>query len=228
MKMSITRKEITLNDLHVSGELMWKPGEANEAFLDALTNSSAWKVLSERFDLSSPENLEIINDFLLAIAAPLLLPMAENALQKLSWAGGQCKYGDLTPRPSQTPVEEVPSETPVHRGQQLWSEYRQFSETHSMQECRARARTDIGFASFMRTNLQRESMGTESTQFLVAGKQPSRPDISDVTPELLAWANEFKRTPTEEVRKLRNPTINALGFQQYEANLNAAIAANLV
>jgi hypothetical protein len=37
-----------------------------------------------------------------------------------------------------------------------WSEYRTFSETHSMDEVRRRVRTDAGFASFVRKNYERE------------------------------------------------------------------------
>jgi len=238
--MSITR-EITMNDVDPrTGELVWRSGEPNDVFIDHLTNSHSWDELSERFDLSEAGNLEAVNAFLLSIAPPLILSKAESALRKLLYAGGVCKFGKLTPRPVETPIAEVSTmpitDEPVRdsRGhllgdsQRKWQEYREYSESHSSQDCKNRARVDAGYASFVRTNLEREAQNTESTQFKIAGQQPSKPNVTGVTPELLAWANEYKRTPTDQVRKFRNPSINPLGCAAYEANLDAAIAANLI
>jgi len=231
-------REICLNDIDPrSGELVWKNGEANEAFLEALTSSQAWNELSERFDLSEENNLRILNDFLLSIPAPLILSKAESGLRKLLYAGGQTsRFGNLTPKtadePSTTPIMDEPARD--NRGhllgdsQRKWQEYREYSESHPSRDCKNRARVDAGYASFVRTNLEREAQNTESTQFKIAGQQPGKPNVTGVTPELLAWANEYKRTSTDQVRKFRNPSVNPLGCAAYEANLNAAIAANLI
>jgi hypothetical protein len=55
---------------------------------------------------------------------------------------------------------------PMTEAQQRWSEYRQFSETHSMAEVRQRMRTDAGFASFVSKNREREwqQVGDGATQ----------------------------------------------------------------
>ena len=45
---------------------------------------------------------------------------------------------------------------PMTEAQQRWSEYRVFSETHSMREIRERQRIDSGFASFVKKNRERE------------------------------------------------------------------------
>jgi hypothetical protein len=109
-----------------------------------------------------------------------------------------------------------------------WSSYRQWSETHSSADCKARARTDADYGLFYRKNLEREAQGTESTQFKLAGQQPSKPNVSGVSPELIAFATEFKKTPMDRVRVLRNPSLSPLTFEKYNQQLEAAIAAGLV
>jgi hypothetical protein len=107
-----------------------------------------------------------------------------------------------------------------------WSEYRDFAETHSSQECRDRARVDSGFASFRRLNLEREARETRSTQFELAGQ--SQTESKRATPELIAFAEEYRKTPVETVRQLRSPAFNALGYKAYIKNTEAALAAGLI
>src|SRR5258708_21583669 len=111
--------------------------------------------------------------------------------------------------------------------QKAWSEYRQFAEKHSSQECRDRAKVDRGFASFVRLNLQREAQETPSTQFSIAGHAATE-NKPAITPELIAFAEEFRRTPMDRVRALKSPATNPLGYEIYERHLQAAIAANLI
>jgi hypothetical protein len=230
--------EICLSDIDPrSGELVWKSGEANEIFKEHLTASQAWDELSERFDLSEENNLAVVNDFLLSIPEPLILSKAESGLRKLLYAGGVCKFGALTPKPAEPSTAQAQiTDEPARdsRGHLLgdsqikWQEYRKYSESHSSQDCKNRARVDSGYASFVKKNLEREAQETPSTQFTIAGQPPSKPNVTGVTTELIAWANEYKRTSTDQVRKFRNPSINPLGCAAYEANLNAAIVANLI
>jgi hypothetical protein len=234
--MSDHQKEIFLEDIDPrTSELVWREGKANECFKDHLTASQAWYELSERFDLSEESNLAVVNAFLLSIPAPLILSKAESGLRKLLYAGGVCKFGVLTPKLADEPTTHITDEPArdsrghlLGDSQRKWQEYREYSESHSSQDCKNRARVDAGYASFVKKNLEREAQNTESTQFKIAGQQPSRPNVTGVTPELLAWANEYKRTSADQVRKFRNPSINPLGCAAYESNLNAAIAENLI
>jgi len=47
-------------------------------------------------------------------------------------------------------------------------------------------------------------------------------------PELLAWAQEYRKTPVEKVRQLRSPAFNALGYRDYIKTQEAALVAGLI
>lgn len=114
---------------------------------------------------------------------------------------------------------------PLTQEQQKWSEYRVFSETHNMDECRARARRDDGYASFMRTNYQREGLQHGEGTVLNGSREMPTPD----TPaDLLAWVREYLKTPADQVRKLRRTDTNPLGFQEYNRMFELAVAKNLI
>jgi len=114
---------------------------------------------------------------------------------------------------------------PLTEAQQRWSEYRVFSETHNMDECRARARRDEGYASFMRTNYQRE--GVQHSEGTVLNGSREAP-TTDTPADLLAWVREYLTTPADQVRKLRRTDTNPLGFQEYNRMFELAAAKNLI
>jgi hypothetical protein len=251
--MSITR-EITLNDVDPrTGELVWRSGEANEVFLEHLTNSHAWDELAERFDLSEDSNLQVVTDFLVSIAPPLILSKAESGLRKLLYAGGVCKFGTLTAKPAEMPVPEV-STTPIHKGQEMWKEHAEWlciggknGGPPSMEEVRARKRTSPSFRAYVEqayaaeTNPLNDPIVRADAEALwkanphlapQAQVKPHKLTVAEkkdaATMELRAWAEEYRRTPMERVKQLRSPSINPLGYQQYEENLQAAIQAGLI
>lgn len=135
--------------------------------------------------------------------------------------------GDL--KPKQKPVEQPPAPKPLTASQQAWSEYRIFSETHTSAECKARARVDAGYASFVRKNLEREMGETQVGDAVVAiGTQAVRQDKTRATQNLREFAETYRRAPTSEVRKLSSAAMNPNGYKQYQADLDAAIAAGLI
>jgi hypothetical protein len=233
--MKVTR-EVTLNDVDArTGELVWKTGEANESFKEHLIASQAWEDLSARFDLSDADNLLVVNAYLQSIPTPLILSKAESGLRKLLYAGGQCKFGSLTLKP----VEQLPDPVLVEpakdsRGhllgasQRQWQEYREYSENHSSQDCKNRARVDSRYASFVRLNLEREAQGTPSTQFQIAGQQPVKPTVqADAEYQrLVDFADEVKRTPTRIVKTKMLPTNPR--FESYTADVNECIRLGLI
>jgi hypothetical protein len=104
-------------------------------------------------------------------------------------------------------VESTPEETPVEvdrNGKRLgasqlaWKEYRDFAESHSSKECKARARVDAGFASFVRINLEREMSGPIGGAGTILN---SRTETKAAPPELIAWVNEYRTTPMTTVRQ---------------------------
>jgi hypothetical protein len=151
----------------------------------------------------------------------ITIPEAEAAARELflNW--------DLQPK--QKKVEQPPAPKPLTASQQAWSEYRIFSETHTSAECKARARVDAGYASFVRTNLEREMGETEVGDAVVAiGTQAIRQDKTRVTQDLREFAESYRRASTSEVKKLSSPAMNPNGYEQYRKNIDAAIAAGLI
>jgi hypothetical protein len=217
-----------------SGERVFNPepgNEAsNEAFRSDLFETPEWVELLSKFDLES--GMGIVNAVIDSVPNPKILSWVQSIIRKVVLSGGLTKFGNLTPMVVAEPEQESQSEPErdsrghvLGEPQKKWREYREFAETHSSQQCRDRARVDSGFASFRRLNLEREAMGTPSTQFQLAGQPQS--STTKKTSELIAWAEEYRRTPVDEVRKRRNPTFN-LNAEQYNKNLEAALAAGLV
>jgi hypothetical protein len=129
------------------------------------------------------------------------------------------------------PEPEVPRDKngrPLSEAQIRWSEYRQFTETHSSQDCKNRAKADVGFASFLRTNLRREmTEGGVGDAVENLNARPEEPK-EKATPELLSWVAEYNRSSAEHVRKQKRADFNPLGYGKYNKNLEAAIAAGLI
>ncbi len=151
----------------------------------------------------------------------ITIPEAEAAAKELFLAG------DLEPKRKK--VEEAPAPKPLTASQQAWSEYRIFSETHTSSECKARARVDAGYASFMRKNYEREMGETQVGDAVVAiGTQAVRQDKTRVTKDLREFAENYRRASTSEVRRLSSPAMNPNGYKEYQENLNAAINAGLI
>jgi hypothetical protein len=151
----------------------------------------------------------------------ITIPEAESAAKELFLAG------DLEPKRKK--VEEAPAPKPLTASQQAWGEFRQFSESHSVAECRTRARVDEAYRSFMQTNLLREMNETPVGDSVVAiGTQAVRQDKTRATQNLREFAEAYRRASTSEVRKLSSPAMNPNGYEQYRKNIDAAIAAGLI
>lgn len=211
--------------------------------------SPEWKSFTEKFDTDNEGNLSLLKAlFVDRLDDDSTAEQDRHLLKAVTQAGGiitvrtikhengtvlfpggQYEF-ELRPQVRTVEEPEVPRDrngNPLTASQLAWSEYRQFSETHSMEEIRARARTDAGFSSFMRKQYEREARETPSTQFAIAG-QTSAENKPAITPELIAWVEEFRKTPMDRVRALRSPSLNPLGFQVYNANLETALAACLI
>jgi hypothetical protein len=151
----------------------------------------------------------------------ITVPEAEAAARELFLAG------DLQPK--QKKVEQPLAPKPLTASQQAWSEYRIFSETHTSSECKARARVDAGYASFMRKNYEREMGETQVGDAVVAiGTQAVRQDKTRATQSLREFAEAYRRASTSEVKKLSSPAMNPNGYEQYRKNIDAVIAAGLI
>jgi hypothetical protein len=206
--------------------------------IERLKSTPEWQSFATIFDTSSGPNKTLLQMlFSDKLGEDPSVEDFQRLLHTVIAAGGIVRLSgeqyefEVLPEPEQIVEPEVPRDrngNVLSASQLAWKEFREFSETHSMQECRARARTDAAFGSFLRTNLEREAQGTESTQFRIAGQHPGSPDISGSTSELIAFANEFRRTSMDQVRRLKSPTLNPLGWDKYQKDLDAALAAGLI
>jgi hypothetical protein len=144
------------------------------------------------------------------------------------WMIGELKKKSVEP----TSIDNTPRDKngkPLSESQLRWSEYRQFSESHSSSECRARARTDSGYRDFLHTNLVREFAEQPVGDAVVAiGTQAVRQDKTRVTQDLREFAQAYRLAPTSEVKKLMSAATNPNGFVEYRTKLDAAIAAGLL
>ena len=214
------------------------PIYTTEEIVAQLYVSKEWTDFTAKFDMNDEGNQTL---FGLLIDEKLdshpELTDYQRLLRTVLAAGGVIRVQGTQHEFQLVPVVEPVVEPEVLRdkngnalspSQIAWSEYRTFSESHSSADCKARARTDAGYGSFYRKNLEREAQGTESTQFRLAGQQPSKPDVTGVSQELLNFADGFRRTSMDEVRRRKSPTLNPLGWEKYQKDLDAAIAAGLI
>lgn len=118
--------------------------------------------------------------------------------------------------PEPTPVEQAPIPTdrngrPLSAAQISWSEYLKFSNDHSMKDVRERARTDSGYAAFVtkqRENELDQPIDGDVREYnegnvLLVGRAPvSQAALTDH--RLVAFADEYRRTPTSKVRLLKS------------------------
>lgn len=78
-----------------------------------------------------------------------------------------------------------------------WKSFREWAETHSVDECRRRARTDAEFGTFMRKNLEREMAGGVGDAVTPVGTPTSR---VAPTQELIAFAQAYQVEPSQNLR----------------------------
>jgi hypothetical protein len=134
--------------------------------------------------------------------------------------------GDLKPKPA--PAEQAPAPKPLSPSQQTWSEFRQWSESHTSGQCKERARTDKAFGDFYRKNLERENTPVGDAVVAV-GTQAIRQDKSiRITDEHRSFADAYRRTSTAEVKKMSSAATNPFGYKYYTKLLDECISAGLL
>jgi hypothetical protein len=221
-----------------NGEPVFEELFTQEEILEQLYASQEWADFKARFDMSLDGNNTLGNWVIEEKLGPNpKLADYKNLFKAIIAAGGVVRVKgeqyEFETVPVVEPVvePEVPRDrngNPLSASQIAWGEMTRWSQTASSKQIADRRRVDPAFESFYKTNLRREAQGTESTQFRLAGQQPSKPDVSGVSPELVAFADEFRRTSMDEVRLRKSPTLNPLGWEKYQKDLDAALAAGLI
>lgn len=103
-----------------------------------------------------------------------------------------------------------------------WSEMTKFVETHSVAECRNRARSDKQFAHFLETNLRREMGGISDS----TGVAPLPPDA-----QLVAFARKYQVEAVQNLKPRNGVVILAGEMVPYKTFLDMvdrATAARLL
>jgi hypothetical protein len=125
--------------------------------------------------------------------------------------------------------EPVEPETKLSPSQQKWSEYRIYSENHSSSECRNRAASDPGYASFVRLSLERE-VADRGPQLI--NRNANRTATKKAIPaDVAAYAERYRTLSIDAVRKELSPGVNPLGpaaAAEAQRLFDASCAAGLI
>lgn len=210
---------------------------SSDEIVEQLKASPEWQAFKDRFDMSVESNHTLLG-WLYAekLGDDPGVEDYQRLLKNIIRSGGVVTVRGTTyefelkeHEPEPAPEPEVARDRngkPLSQSQIAWGEMARWSQQASSQEIKERRRTDPAFASFYRLNIEREARETESTQFQLAGQ--SQIQRKQATPELVAWAQEYRKTPVEKVRELRSPAFNPLGYTVYIKNIEAALAAGLI
>lgn len=209
---------------------------SSEEIVEQLKASPEWQEFKDRFDMSVESNHTLLG-WLYAekLGDDPDIEDYKKLLKNIIRSGGVVTVKGTTyefelreQEPERAPEPDVPRDKngkPLSQSQVAWGEMARWSQQASSQEIKERRRTDPAFASFYRLNIEREARETPSTQFEIAGQSQN---TRQATPELVAFAEEYRKTPVEKVRQLRSPSFNPLGYKTYINNIETALAAGLI
>lgn len=172
-------------------------------------------------DLLTVENMEKIREAADVSDEPITMEQFVDAAKRLYL------LGELKPKPA--PVEVVPVKK-LTPSQLAWSEFRKFTDDHSVADCKARARTDEAYSKFLHTNLVREmGDGNVPDAVVAVGTAAVRQDKTiSITNDMRKFADEYRHTSSADVRKLSSVSSNPHGYKLYQAKLDECIAAGLL
>ena len=220
---------------YVNGEPVYGEELTTEEIIAALYASPEYSDFTASFDMSNEGNQTLFG----WIIDEKLGPKPEladylNLLKVIISAGGvvtvkgQRYEFETVPEPEVIVEPDVPRDkngNVLSESQIRWSEYRQFSETHSMQECRNRARTNAGFASFMQKNYERESgQVADGVQNLNA----KAPQAEQIPGNVKAFADNYRTMPTAEIRRQSRYDTNPGGAKEFNFLRDEAIRLGLI
>ncbi|SRR6266404_3045031 len=210
------------------------PIYTTEEIVAQLYVSQEWADFREKFDMNDEGNQTLFG----LLIDEKLSPHPELAdyqrlLRTVLAAGGVVtvrgeRYEfETVPEPEVIVEPEVPTDRngrPLTPAQISWSEYRTYSEEHSMEQCRQRAKTDAGYGSFFRKQYERQTgeVGDRVENL------NQRQQVGTPAEALVAFAAEYHRTPTEKLRQLKRFDTNPYGAADWNRKFEACVAAGLI
>jgi len=153
----------------------------------------------------------------------ITIPEAEDAAKEL--------FLNWELQPKRKRAEEPPAPKPLSSSQLAWSEYRIFSESHTSAECKARARVDAGYATFVRKNYERQFAASPVGDAVVNLNEKTPTTKKAVATDVVAYAARYRTMSADAVRKELSPGMNPQGpAAAAEANrlFEASCAAGLI
>jgi hypothetical protein len=210
------------------GEILnWELGDAanNDRFAAAFFETPVGQEI-KKAGLKTSDNVYAIVGLAQEQASgrvEITVPEAEAAARELFLAG------DLQPK--QKKVEQPPAPKSLTASQQVWSEYRIFSESHTSAECRARARVDVGYGNFMRKNYEREFAASPVGDAVVNLNEKTPTKKKAVSADVAAYAARYRTMSADVVRKELSPGMNPSGpaaAAEAKRLFDASCAAGLI
>lgn len=171
--------EVTAEDLefqpyydHNHGRVLIKGVPANTKLSVKEFRESQFGAKLVEAGLAYVENLDLVLEEAQARFGKEQINMREfTAVAKSLWM-----LGDLKPKAQ--PVAQAPAPKQLSTSQLAWQEFRVFTDSHSVAECRARARQDERYQQFLHTNLVREMNQEIGGSVEAVGTQAVRQDKS--------------------------------------------------
>jgi len=221
----------TLNGFDTeTGERVFVMGGENAGFYEDLYATKAWKRFESEFGFEQNKTrlVEIMSQ-LHGHAEYLVVSQFVDAINAGMDAGEFNRKVVEQAAPVETLVQDEPVDRngrPLTESQKRWAEYTRFANERSSKECHERARTDAGFASFVRKNRERE-MAQPIGDAVVDLNAPVA-QSAKASDEIKAFADAYRRMPTAEVRRLSRADSNPVGFAEFNKQVDAAINAGLI
>jgi hypothetical protein len=209
-----------------SGERVFVSGGNNEGFFDDIKETSQWQRFLEVF--GTQENVTRLNEIVSQLYGGRDMLTMSQFLDALSVG---MDAGEFTRKVVEEPTIEEPPPTdkngkPLSASQLAWKEHHEWALTHSSEDARRRAHSDPSFRKFREASLRLEMSGGVGDAVTNLNARPE--EVKKSNAELVAFATEYHRTPSEQVRKLKRADSNPFGHINYNKNLDAAIAAGLI
>ncbi len=220
------------------GEILYDLDSAEdwtEAFKDLLDTP----VGQEYVEISDPETLKSDKNKILLAVATLnnrsdetgyyaSLAQIVQALEKLMIRWRILRTAEEI---KSLPVPAAPTvETPrLSSSQQLWHEFRVWTDSHSSSECRLRARSDEQYGNFYHKNLEREFGAQQVGDAVTPEGQPSGRHA--VTAEIREFARLYHQTPISDLRPkggLVRLGGREMSWSWFNQQLEAATAAGVI
>jgi len=203
---------------------------------ERLKATTAWALFTDRFDMSDARNVTLLKwlfEDLLEEESPLI--DYEKLLQNIVAAGGVVKVRgeryEFEVVPTVEPVVEpevVPTDRngrPLTQAQIAWSEYRTFSESHSMAECKQRAKTDAGYGLFFRKQYEKQTGEVADAAENLNAKAPQAEQIPG---NVKVFADNYRTMPTAEIRRQSRYDTNPGGAKEFNFLRDEAIRLGLI